>query len=261
MSYCFLVAGSEDREHLLRRCVKCMKANPLYKNADVYLYWQGDVNAIPEMDFFSGVVVSSSLRGVFLPRYELFKRFATMYDYAILIDDDLFMYPDTSYKNAISFLNTIDNNGICNIGRQFNKRKSVIKMIDYAKDEYNVCGGLVFPRKCVSVLIDFFDGTDENVTEDVFWLLLYVKGFDLYRDFSSNALHNCHNKSKTGDISGYYKMRLEKPHVPLLPQYTTAKIVKDVFSGGMRYKIPETFDVNAYGMAERKRCRKIMGLE
>lgn len=257
---CFILAGSQDRAHLLKRCISCVNNNALYRNADIYLYWQGKRESIPCVERFSDIVISDSLRGVFLPRYVLFERFGVNYEYTILIDDDLFMYPDTTYETAIAYLAMNKDNGVCNIGWQFEKRRNELRKISYNSERYNVYGGLVFPNKCVKTIVDFFKGTDENVTEDIFWILLYVKGFDLYRDFSSNAVHTCHRKSIDGKESGYYKMRLEKPYKPLLPQYTKGEMVKDEFGNGMRWKIPECKDVNNTGMAERKRCRKEMGL-
>lgn len=170
------------------------------------------------------------------------------------------MYPDTSYENAIAFLGAIDNNGICNIGRQFDKRRNQLSMIDYAHEDYNLFGGIVFPQKCIEVLVDFFKDTDPAVTEDIFWILLYIKGFDLYRDYSSNLIHTCHRPAKDGSASGYYKWRLEKPHIPLLPQYTISHLVKDDFGDRMRWKIPECRDVNEAGLKEREKCRKEMNL-
>lgn len=260
MSFCFVLASSEDRAYLLDRCIKCINENRLYSKADVYLYWQGNENKIPYKDRFAGIISAPTLQGIFLPRYTLFKTFGVRYDYTILIDDDMFMYPDTSYETAIAFLQAIGNTGICNIGRQFDRRRNELRVIDYAHEDFNLFGGIVFPQRCVQILVDFFEGTDPKVTEDIFWILLYIKGFDLYRDFSSNLIHTCHRPAKNGDASGYYKWRLEKPHIPLLPQWTEAHLVKDDFGDRMRWKIPECRDVNEAGLAERMRCRREMGL-
>lgn len=258
--YCFVLASSSDRVHLLKRCIESLNKNNLYKDADIYLFWQGDENEIPYKNRFAGIISSDRLRGVFYPRYALFEKFSVDYEYTILIDDDLFVYEDTSYENAMRFLKMINNNGICNLGRQFDKRRNELRRINYSSEDYNVNGGLVIPNKGVKILVDFFKDTDESVTEDIFWILLYIKGFDLYKDFTSNALHSSHRKSKNGEASGYFKWRLEKPHVPLLPQYTKQKLVKDFFGDRMRYKIPECRDVNEAGMIERAKCRKEMGL-
>lgn len=258
--YCFIVASSEDRAYLLDRCISCFLKNDLYNGADIYLYWQGDKDKIPYADRFTDIICAPTLQGIFLPRYTLFKSFGLKYDYTILIDDDMFMYQDTSYETALAFLRAINNNGICNIGRQFDKRRDELRMIDYAREDYNLFGGIVFPKKCVQVLVDFFSDTDPKVTEDIFWILLYIKGFDLYRDFSSNLIHTCHRPNKKGEASGYYKWRLEKPHIPLLPQWTSAHLVRDDFGDRMRWKIPECRDVNEEGRKERIRCRKEMGL-
>lgn len=261
MSYCFVLASSADRSHLLNRCISCILKNKLYHDSDIYLYWQGNESEIPYKDKFADIICAPTLQGIFLPRYTLFKEFCKKYDYTILIDDDMFMYPDTSYETAIAFLKSINDNGICNIGRQFDKRREELRMIDYTHEDFNLFGGIVFPKKCVQVLVDYFKETDPSVTEDIFWILLYIKGFDLYRDYSSNLIHTCHRPAKNGDASGYYKWRLEKPHVPLLPEFTNAKLVKDDFGDRMRWKIPECRDVNEEGIKERMRNRKIMGLE
>lgn len=258
--FCFVLASSEDRAYLLDRCIRCINQNKNYSDAKVYLYWQGDESKIPYKDRFTQIISAPTLQGIFLPRYTLFKTFGDKYDYTILIDDDMFMYPDTTYEGAIAFLSMIGDNGICNIGRQFDKRRNELRIIDYFREDFNLFGGIVFPKKCIKVLVDFFADTDPKVTEDIFWILLYVKGFDLYRDFSSNLIHTCHRPNKKGEASGYYKWRIEKPHIPLLPQYTNAHLVKDDFGDRMRWKIPECRDVNEAGMRERERCRKEMGL-
>lgn len=258
---CFILASTENRDYLLKRCVEAINSNALYKDADLYLYWQGKEDKIPHKERFTDIFVSDKLMGIFAPRYYLFKTYGVQYKYTVLIDDDLFMYPDTSYESAMSFLSVIDNNGVCNLGRQFHKRRNTVFMINYSTDDYNVEGGIVFPNKCVNVLVDYFKDTPVEVTEDIFWILLYVKGFDLYRDFSSNAIHTCHRPASDGSESGYYKWRLERPHVPLLPEYTTQRLVKDYFGDKMRYKVPEPRDVNEAGLEERAKCRKEMGLQ
>lgn len=256
MEKCFILASSQDRTKLLRRCIEDMSKNELYKNADIYLYWQGTEEAIPYKERFNDIIISPTLRGIFKPRYELFKR-CKDYDYVILIDDDIFMYPDTTYEGAISFLKMMDNKGICNLGSHFDKRRNQLQMIDYSKDDYNVCGGIVFPKECIEVLIDYFKDTPENVTEDIFWILLYIKGYDLYRDFSSNVIHTCHRPADNGEPSGYYKLRIEKPYIPLLPEYTNHKLIPDYCrKGQFRYKIPETRDVNVKGLEERMKNKE-----
>lgn len=260
MSFCFIVAGSDDRDYLLDRCVSCIKNNRNYHDSDVYLYWQGSANKIPYKDFYKDVVIVDSLQGVFLPRYVLFDMVKDKYDYVILIDDDSFMYPDTSYESAMTFLHTIEDNGVCNIGSHFDKRRNEIRTINYNCENYNVQGGIVFPRKCVNLVVEYFREKRTDVTEDIFWILLFVKGYDLYRDFSSNLIHTCRRPARDGSVSGYYRLRIEKPNVPLLPEYTNAKLVKDDFGDRMRYKIPECRDVNDAGLEERARCRREMGL-
>ena len=258
MRYCFILAGSEDRAYLLKRSIDCMRENRLYSDADIYLYWQGSKDKIPYVSRYTGIICADTLQGVFLPRYELFKKFGIMYDYTILIDDDLFMYPDTTYANSIAFLKANDDNGVCILGRQCHKRRNEFRMINYATENYNVEGGMVFPRKCVELIVSYLADRSADVTEDIFWILLYCKGFDLYRDFSSNVIHTCHRPAEDGSVSGYYKWRLEKPHVPLLPEYTVSKLVKDEFGDRMRYKVPECRDVNRAGMQERIKCREEM---
>lgn len=252
-NYCFIVAGSEERSHHLKRCVEAINGNQIHKDADIYLYWQGSEDSIPYKDRFSGILISPDLKGIFTPRYELFRCYGLIYDYTILIDDDLFMYPDTTYQTAMDFLKMQGNDGICNLGRQYDKRRNEIRVLDYAREDYNVNGGIVFPRECVETILDYFHGPNDNVTEDIFWILLYVKGYELYRDFTSNVIHASHRTDKDGKMSGYLRERLTKPHVPLLPEYTTGRQVKDFFTDGKRWKIPECRDVNKAGMEERER--------
>ena len=153
MSFCFVLASSENRAYLLKRCIECKKATSLYADADIYLYWQGDEKMIPCKDLFTGVIIAPSLQGIFLPRHTLFKEFGLKYDYTILIDDDMFMYNDTSYESAMAFLKVVDDNGICNIGRQFDKRRNELRMIDYSSEDYNLFGGIVFPKKCIKTIV------------------------------------------------------------------------------------------------------------
>ena len=118
---------------------------------------------------------------------------------------------------------------------------------------YNVEGGLVFPKRSIRIILDYFKDKEADYTEDVIWLLLYVKGYDLYKCHTSNAIHCCNRKTKNGAYTGFSKMRLEKPHVPMLAEWFESKTVFDDRFGHQVYKIKELKDINQDGIAERKR--------
>lgn len=255
-NFCFILAGSEDRGHHLQRCVSCLK-NSKYKDADVFLFWQGSQD-VPEKDFFKGIIFDTELRGIFTPRYELMKAYSLNYDFTILIDDDCFLYQYTSYDLSMDFLSFEPLAGAVSLGRHFDKVRPEIRMIDYSHEEFNVNGGLVLPRKSVQIILDYFSDKEQDYTEDVFWLLLWIKGYDLYRDFSSKASHTCNQKGKNGEISGFRKMRYEKPRIPLLPEYVTERYEFSKMHKRWIYVTPEVKDINEAGRAERNRCRAKM---
>lgn len=94
---CFIVAGMDNRIAFLERCIKCFKESR-YADCDIYCYFQGGRwSEVQGREVFTEVVIDPNPRGVFTPRYELMKRFGVNYDYVIIIDDDLFILPETDY--------------------------------------------------------------------------------------------------------------------------------------------------------------------
>lgn len=254
MSYCFIVASSDDRTNLLERMVLSFKKNPEYCTADVYLFYQGErFNDFKYKDFFKQTIVDKNLRGIFTPRYELMKRFSLMYDFTILIDDDLFLYPDTSYSTCMSFLEFNPKAGCCCIRTHRGKRKNHIENISASMGSYNVNGGLVFPRKSIEIILEYFKDKESDYTEDMFWLLLYVKGYDLFQDYSSSSIHLFNQKTKEGEYTGFSKMRTEKPHKPILSEWFDSKKQFEERYGTEVWSIKELKDINENGIKERRK--------
>ena len=255
-THCFILASSDDRIHLLNKCVRCIK-NSMYAQSDVYLYYQGtNIEAVEDKHFFKSIIVDDRLRGVFIPRYELMRRFCLDYDFTILIDDDLFMYPYTSYENCMDFLEFNQSAGCCCISMHGQKIKNVIKCVSDTKEDYNVFGGMVFPKRSIKCILEYFEDKAIEYSEDMVWLLLYVKGFDLYRDYSSKAIHICNQKTKDGKPTGFLKARYERAYVPILPNWFNSKRVFNKLHGRIMWKIKEVSDINEQGKAERMRNLK-----
>lgn len=250
---CIILAGSDDRIHLLRECVECLKKSR-YNGVDTYLFYQGvQYKDDPCMKYFTDIMWDSRLRGVFTPRYELMKRFCLEYDFTILIDDDLFMYPDTSYERSMDFCDFQQRAGAVAILHNIKKGlKNEMRCVSGTRQYFNVCGGLVFPKRSIQIILDYFKDKEQDYTEDVVWLLLYVKGYDLYKDFSSSAMHKANRKGKGGMLTGYNKMRVERPHVPMLTEWFDSKqeMLQD---GSVVWKLKEMTDINQDGIEERKR--------
>lgn len=252
--YCIILAGSDDRIHLLRDCVECLKKSR-YNNADTYLFYQGIQHRDdPCMEHFTKIVWDTRLRGVFTPRYELMKRFCLEYDFTILIDDDLFLSPETSFENSMRFCEIEPNAGAVAILHNIKKGlKNEIRCVSGTGQYFNVCGGIVFPRKSIEIILDYFKDKEMDYTEDVVWLLLYVKGYDLYKDFSSASTHVANRKGKNKALTGYNKMRFEKPHVPMLTEWFDSKL--ETVNGKTIYKLKEMRDINDNGLKERAKNR------
>lgn len=251
---CFIVASSSDRLDALDRCIRCINNNPLYRTTDIFLYYQGaNINEIPHKERFRRILYDPNLRGIFTPRYELFK-ITQGYDYVILIDDDLYMYEDTSYESCIAFLKYNPLAGCINIGTQKKRRKNAFVCISDSMGYYNVEGGLVLPQKSVKIILDYFQDKEADYTEDMFWLLLYVKGLDLWQDRSSNANHVMNVKTKSKEITGYTKMRYEKPYKPILSEWFRDT---EITTEGGRFKpvrgIKSLRHITALGLEERRR--------
>lgn len=254
MSYCFIVASSDDRINCLIKCAQKIKANQYYSNADVYLYYQGtNVNAVKSIGLFRDVVFDDRLRGVFTPRFELLKKYGCKYDFVVIIDDDLYMYTDTTYQTCFDLLNEVETAGCCCIVTHKSKRKILLENVSAKMGYYNVDGGLVLPKRAVRLILDYFSGKEMDYTEDMFWLLLYVKGYDLFRDHSSNAVHICNTKGDKGQFTGFSKMRTEQEHLPILSEWFDAKFGFEPRYEKCLYKIKELKDINANGIAERRK--------
>ena len=250
MSYCFILASSDDRIDILQKCVECIQKSK-YASSDVYLYYQGTkIDGFVYHDFFKGIVTSDHLRGVFTPRYVLMKEFGINYDYVIIIDDDLFMYPDTDYDSAMRFLAFMPSAGCCTILTHRGRRRNEMVNVSDSMGYYNVEGGLVFPQRSIKVILDYFKDKEMDYTEDMWWLLLYIKGFDLWRDYSSSAIHTFNYKNK-GKMTGFSKMRTEKPHLPILSEWFDSKLSYEERYGQTLYKIKELKDINKNGRRER----------
>lgn len=256
---CFILASSDDRSHHLKRCVECVRETK-YKDSDFFLYYQGK-QEIPYAEFFAGVEMDDNLRGVFTPRYQLMKKYSKDYEYTIIIDDDLFMYKYTSYENAMSFMDRNENIGAISLGRNVDRVRPEIRQIRYKNEDFNVNGGLVLPWRAVKEILNYYEDKERDYTEDIFWLLIYCKGYDLYRDFSSNANHVANRKTRDGKISGFRKMRYEKPRIPMLPEYVNERFEYSDLHKKELYLIPEVRDVNQKGMEERIKCRRRMGFQ
>lgn len=217
-TFCFAVASSDDRIDILDRCVRCIKNNKYYSDADIFLYFQGDKSFLKNKDVYKEVLYCDRLRGIFTPRYELMK-FCADYDFIILIDDDVFLYEDTSYQNCMDFLNFNPKAGCCNICTSKGRLENSIELRSVMGKDYNIMGGIVFPKRAIKIILDYFADKEKDYTEDMFWLLLYVKGFDWYQDKSQKAIHMSSLKNKDNEYTGYIKMKIEKPYVPILSEY------------------------------------------
>lgn len=229
----FIVASTVDREPYLERCIRCFKESRYFGKCDFYLYYQGgNIHEVDGIDVFTDIVISPVLRGIFTPRYELFKRYGLAYDYIIMLDDDLFIRPDTDYYKAIDFCKKIRNVGCITVAKAKPDGKTIkrISYPDYTLIDTN--GGMVFPRESVEIILDYFKDKEKDYSEDMFWLLLYIKGKDLYNDKRSMAIHVCNRPGKSGAITGYRKMRAEKPYVPIMSEwfYDSKLIKKDYIS-------------------------------
>ncbi len=250
-SHCFILASSDDRLHLLDKCVECAK-NSKYADSDFYLYYQG-TSPFHYGDFFKEILWDDRLRGVFTPRYKLLKKFGLRYDYTIIIDDDLFMRPDTSYENSMRFCELEPKAGAVSIIHNKNEVKPEIRCVSGTRQYFNISGGMVLPKRSVKIILDYFKDKEWDYTEDVIWLLLYVKGYDLYKDFSSSSMHMANRKGQNKELTGYNKMRVEKPHIPMLEEWFDSKKEYSETLGREVWKLKEMADINDAGILEREK--------
>lgn len=257
MRICFIVASMDKRIEFLERCIKCFRESE-YAECDIYCYFQGEKwEQVQGREIFKDVVIDPKPRGVFTPRYELMKRFGTDYDYLILIDDDLFIGPDTKYYKTIKFMELNKNIGATctlNIKSWLGNKIKIVQ----PGDNFNVCGGMVFSRDAVQTILDYFADKEADYTFDCVWLLLWVKGYDLAKDFRSFASHKTAQTRKlNGEWTGFNWSRVALEYVPFMTEYLNPP--KIVFKGhrfGYEHSIPLLSDVNEAGLKERARCRK-----
>ena len=252
MNYCFILATVEGREKFLDRCVASAKASR-YADADFYLYYQGSGKCEHE-DFFREVVYDPQKRGVFTPRFELMKRFGTKYDFTIVIDDDLYLTEDTNYETAMNFATMIHDVGCVCLIKSKDAVKPMVRRIHYGHENYNVFGGLVIPKRPLEEMLWFLRDKTEDYTDDVFWLALYVLGYDLYKDFSSYSVHAA-NQKVSGKNSGWHEWRDSQKgkEKHLLEGYVD-------YSDVGAYDVPEVWNVTEAGLEMRmSRREKLFG--
>lgn len=212
MRICFIVAGMDKRKHLLERCIECYR-NSRYADCDIFCYYQGSLfESVKGREIFKAVIVDNKPRGVFTPRYELMKRFAIDYDYTIIIDDDLFILPETDYCKTVKFVQSMKNRVVCTLSN------SKVTGIIERDDNVNIEGGMVFPRSAILEIVKYFSDKEQDYTFDYFWLLCYVKGFDLYRDRRSRSNH-CPCRKVDGKFTGFNDTMMSKPYIPMMTEY------------------------------------------
>ena len=249
---CFVVAGMDNRIHFLEDCIAHYKASQ-YNGIDIYLYFQGlNFDAIKGKDVFADVIIDSKPRGVFTPRYELMKRFGVNYDYVIVIDDDLFIEDGTDYWKTIKLLETNKNIGAACISES----KAFVKNrvdIAGAEDLFNVRGGLILPRESVKMIINYFSDKEKDYSFDCFWLLIWVRGYDLAIDYRSYARHVCARKVN-GEYSGFNASLVRMPYEPLLTEFFNERPIALRYGSYVR-DIPTIKDAN--DLAIRTRLKNI----
>lgn len=252
---CFIVASMDKRIPFLEKCIKCFKESR-YASKDIYLYYQGELfETVNGKEVFKDVVIDDKLRGVFTPRYELMKRFAKDYDYTILIDDDLFIANDTDYFSTIKFMAQFKSVGAASIMDERSHLKNKVDLCG-KRDIFNVLGGMIFKKECIALILDYFKDKEDDYTFDNVWLLLYVFGYDLAKDFRSYAMHKTANKKINGEWTGFNWSRFYLPYKPFLTEYLNEpKMVFNPKRHGWERSIPNLIDINQKGMEMRKQCR------
>ena len=252
-SVCFIVAGMDKRKHLLEECIEAYK-NSRYYGIDIFLYYQGEeFDSVKGKEVFGDVIIDSKPRGVFTPRYELMKRFGYAYDYVIIIDDDLFIQPETDYFKTIKYMETYRNVGATCLLHTERAVKNLIKSVNDGSEYFNVAGGLVISREAVACILEYFKDKEKDYTFDCFWLLLWIKGFDISKDYRSWAKHVASRKID-GQFTGFNEMRTVLEYVPIMTEYLNEP--KTVFNHGQyEVDLPTINDINDSGLRERIRCR------
>lgn len=258
MNICFVVAGMSKRRAFLEKCIDHFVNSRYYGECDIFCYYQGDdFQDVRGKEVFANVVIDSKPRGVFTPRYELMKRFAKDYDYTILIDDDLYIQEETDYYGTINFMEQFPSVGVCTIQLlKFHvKNRITINDIDY----YNIQGGMVIKKDVVNIVLDYFRDKEKDYTFDHIWLLAYIYGYDLAKDFRSYAIH-MPSKKVDGKYTGFAESRKTLQYVPIMEEYIndTGVVYKH---GSFVHELPEVKDINKKGLELRKIKRKCLGFD
>ena len=255
MKVCFIVAGMDKRIPFLNECIESFKKSR-YVDCDIYLYFQGkNFNAVKDRNIFKDVIIDSEARGVFTPRYELMKRYGKDYDYVIIIDDDLFIQEETDYYATIKFMESFKNVGCACITHQKRAVKNEMRFIKSGKEYFNIAGGLILSKNAVETILDYFSDKEADYTFDCIWILLWIKGYDLVKDFRSWAKHVAARKVN-GEWSGFNESRTALKYKPILEEYL--ENLKVVYGhGNYEVDIPTIDNVNARGIEERRmNCEK-----
>lgn len=257
-SKCFIVAGMDDRIDLLNRCVRCFKNSP-YEKDDLYVYFQGNhFDMVENKGVFKDVVIDERPRGVFTPRYELMKRYAKSYDYTVLIDDDLFITENTDYNGMMRVAEKLPYVGCVNCTTRSNAMSEIIEKRRW-NEYYNIEGGMLFPRRSIEVILDYFKDKEKDYSHDVFWLLLWVKGYDWYKDWRSSSIH-VGGKMINGEVTGYRKLAAQLDYEMIMPEWFEVPPVVNHY-GKCQHDIPTMKQAKEEAFIERMRNLKLLGRE
>lgn len=248
---CFIVASMDKRIPFLERCIKHYKASK-YAGYDIYCYFQGSKwEEVQGREIFKEVVIDPNPRGVFTPRYELMKRFGKDYDYCIIIDDDLYILPETDYDKSIKFIQMAHDRAIISL-----TNTKVDGRIEAFPEGINIEGGLVLPNSAVRTILEYFKDKEADYTFEYFWLLCYVKGFDVYRDRRSRAQHVPVRKVD-GEYTGFNYSLVNKPYIPMLTEFFDNPGTH-FQHGRIEPKFLSFRHLNDAGKVERSRCKAEM---
>lgn len=254
MNVCFIVAGMDKRIPFLNECIEAFRKSR-YSDCDIYLYFQGEkFSDIQGSEIFTDIVIDREARGVFTPRYELLKRYGKDYDYVIIIDDDLFIQDETDYYATIRFMQKFKNVGCSCITHSRRAVCNRIEIIKNGREYFNIAGGLILSNQAVREILEYFADKERDYTFDCVWILLWIKGYDLAKDFRSWAKHTAARKVN-GEWSGFNESRTALKYEPIFVEYL--ENLKTVFGHG-KYEIdlPTIDNVNASGREERRRNRE-----
>ena len=193
------------------------------------------------------MIIDKALRGVFTPRYELMKRFAKDYDYTVIIDDDLFIEEGTDYYGAVKFIEFMGGAAVVSLSNS--KTKKFVEL----KNDINIDGGMVIPRRGIIEILNYFSDKEKDYTFDYFWLFLYVKGFDLYKDWRSRSNH-VPSRKVNGRFTGFNYSRYHMEYIPMMEDwFNPAKFAAGHGSTGAQFI--HVSDITEEGKAERAKNR------